>query len=70
MIWDALGSLADLLGAVGVIISFFYLSKQFRIALKTVCTQSYRDVINDFQNTWSALQSPDTTKVVRIAVND
>ena len=40
MNWDAVGSVAELLGAAGVIVSLLYLSYQIRINTKTVIAEA------------------------------
>ena len=45
MNWDAIGSLAEMLGAAGVIVSLVYLSSQIRTNTKTVKAAATKDTL-------------------------
>jgi hypothetical protein len=48
MNWDALGSMAELLGAVGVIISLVYLASQVKTNTTTIRASAAKDVYMDW----------------------
>ena len=48
MSWDAIGALAELLGAVGVIVSVIYLANQIRINTKTVKAEAAKGTYSDW----------------------
>jgi len=45
MTWDAVGAIADSVGAIGVIITLIYLAVQIRTNTKTTRLQSYNDLV-------------------------
>lgn len=65
-----LGAIGEFLGFFAILVTLVYLGVQTKISQRTMRTQSSREVINDFQTNWSALQNPDTARVIRKAVND
>lgn len=50
MSWDAIGAVAELLGAVGVIASLFYLGAQVRQNTKSLRASSYHAVVTNLSN--------------------
>lgn len=50
MNWDAVGAGAELLGAIGVIASLFYLGTQIRQNTKTVRTAAYHAIVTNLGN--------------------
>lgn len=47
MNWDALGAIAELLGALGVIVSLFYLATQIRQNTRSVRASSYHALVTN-----------------------
>jgi hypothetical protein len=63
--WDAIGAIAELLGAIGVIASLVYLARQIRDgqrALRAGSYQQFREDIHEAIN--SALTTPGLSEVV------
>jgi len=50
MNWDAVGALAELLGAAGVIVSVIYLANQIRINTKTIKADAAKGTYSDWSN--------------------
>ena len=50
MTWDAVGAIAELLGALGVIASFFYIGFQIRSNTRSVRAASYHNVTTNLSN--------------------
>ena len=46
MNWDAIGAIAELLGAVGVIASLVYLATQMRQNTRAMRASAYQEVLN------------------------
>ena len=44
MNWEAFGSIAELLGAIAVVVSLFYVGRQVQISSKAVKAQSFQDL--------------------------
>ena len=65
-----LGAIGEFLGLFVILVTLIYLGVQTKKSQRAMRTQSSRDVINDFQTNWSALQDPQTAFIVRKAVND
>lgn len=61
MNWDAVGAMAELLGAIGVIVTLLYLTTQLRQntrALRSSTMQTYRDetiALNDFSASYAEI---------------
>ena len=53
--WDAIGAIAELAGAVGVIASLFYLGSQIRQNTRSVRASSYHAVITNLSNLSAAI---------------
>ena len=71
MNWDAIGSVAELLGAAGVIVSLLYLSYQIRINTKTVkaeATQTTYTGWSDFN--YELSKHPNALEIDRIWKTD
>ena len=50
MNWDAVGALAELAGAAGVIVSFIYLGMQIRQNTRSIRASSYHAVTTNLSN--------------------
>ena len=60
MNWDAIGAIADLVGAAGVIASLLYLAVQVRHAARTAEDSAFRDIfahLNEHINVMLALEN-------------
>lgn len=71
MNWDALGAIAEILGAIGVILTIAYLAVQVRQNSRQVAsslTESIRNGINE--TTRIMASNPETARVFRIGVQD
>jgi hypothetical protein len=71
MNWDAIGAIAELLGAIGVIASLVYLAGQIRDTRRALRASTYGDVyerVHEAVN--SALHVPGLITVVRTGMED
>jgi len=65
MNWDAIGAIAELLGAVGVIASLVYLATQIRDGQRALRASSYQQLREDLYTTInSAVTTPGLSEVV------
>ena len=67
MNWDAIGSLAEMLGAAGVIASLVYLSFQIRTNTKTVKAAATKDMLTDWAEfNYDLSKHPDRGEIDRM----
>ena len=67
MNWDAIGSLAELLGAAGVIVSLVYLSFQIRTNTKTVKAAATKDILTGWAEfNYDLSKHPDRGEIDRM----
>jgi len=69
MSWDAIGALAELLSAVGVIVSLLYLASQIRLSNRMAAVQAKLDatrMLNDYVD--SLIRSPELNDLWRRGV--
>ncbi len=65
MNWDAIGAIAELFGAVGVIASLVYLAVQIRQNTRTVKVSSYQQLVSQIQQGgFIAVQDPDAAQLM------
>lgn len=70
MNWEAVGAVAELVGAIGVIASLLYLAIQVRTNTRMMRTTAEQAAIDSFRNfQWSPLEA-DRPKIVRTGVED
>ena len=55
MNWDAIGAIAELTGALGVVASLFYLGSQIRQNTRSVRASSYHAVVTNLSNISAAI---------------
>ncbi len=67
MNWDAVGAAAELIGAIGMVASLFYLGTQIRQNTRTVRTASYHALVTNLSNLASDVgrDAPTTELFVR-----
>ena len=71
MNWDAVGSIAELLGAIGVIASLIYLATQIRQSREQMRAATYQQMHEQLTERASwASQSPEIEQAVRLGMAD
>ncbi len=71
MTWDAIGAIAELLGAIGVIASLVYLASQIRDTRRALRSSTYQQVRADIHTTMnSVVANPDLFRSVNAIWND
>ena len=66
MNWDAIGAIAELLGAIGVIASLMYLARQIRDGQRALRASSYQQFRQDiFQSMNQGMNDPQTARAIR-----
>ena len=71
MNWDALGAIAEILGALGVIITIAYLAVQVRQNSRQVASSLAESIRNGINETTRIMASnPETARVFRIGVQN
>jgi hypothetical protein len=67
MNWDAIGSIAEMLGAAGVIVSLVYLSFQIRTNTQTVKAAATKDMLTDWAEfNYDLSKHPDRGEIDRM----
>jgi hypothetical protein len=67
MDWDAVGSLAEMLGAAGVIVSLLYLSHQIRVNTRTVRAEAAKSTYSGWSDfNYELSQHPDRVEIDRM----
>ncbi len=67
MNWDAIGSIAEMLGATGVIVSLVYLAFQIRTNTKTVKAAATKDMLTDWAEfNYDLSKHPDLAEIDRM----
>ena len=78
MNWDAIGAIAELLGAVGVIASLVYLATQIRQSREQMAQntramhgEAYQQLQQNVRETWNTMLTvPGLDRVVRLGLSD
>ncbi len=71
MNWDAIGAIAELLGAVGVIASLVYLATQIRDGQRALRAGSYQQFRNDLHQTLNdGMTDPEFSRTVASGMAD
>jgi hypothetical protein len=71
MNWEAVGAVAELLGAIGVIVSLLYLATQIRQNTRSVRMASQHDLMSEFRANVRALtQDPELGELFRNGLQD
>jgi hypothetical protein len=71
MNWDAIGALAELAGALGVIASLVYLAIQIRQNTRSAREAAWHSVLRDLQQFRSLIaQDPEVARVYRDGLRD
>lgn len=70
MNWEAVGAVAELVGAIGVIASLLYLAIQVRSNTRMMRTTAEQDAIDSFRNFQRSLLEADRLKIFRTGVED
>jgi hypothetical protein len=71
MNWDAIGAIAELLGAIGVIASLVYLATQIRQGreqVRAATAQQYQSQATSTAQAWA--QDPASARLVRRGIED
>jgi len=71
MNWDAIGAAAELVGAVGVVVSLLYLATQIRASSRMAAVQAKLEatrMLNDYVD--SLIKSPDLSELWRRGIAD
>ena len=71
MNWDAIGAIAELLGAIGVIASLVYLGRQIRDGQRALRASSYQQFRQDIsQSMDQGMNDPRTARAIRSGMAD
>ena len=70
MNWDAIGAVAELLGAVGVIASLVYLATQIRQNTRSVQSAAYQSIVVGQQALSSVSYDGETAEIIRRGMQD
>lgn len=71
MNWEALGAIAELLGAIGVIATLFYLAVQIRQNTKSIRAAAFQETMRDIAAVADlAVQQPELTRAYLKGLND
>jgi hypothetical protein len=71
MNWEAVGAVAELLGALGVIISLVYLATQIRQNTRSVRMSSHHGIVDQFnQTSLAAVQDPELIELITRGLTD
>ncbi len=71
MNWDAIGAIAELLGAVGVIASLVYLAGQIRQNTRATRGATYQDLVGLFhQGQVNVANDAEVSELLRIGMQD
>ena len=65
MNWDAIGAIGELVGAIAVVISLFYLAFQIRANTKSIQGSSYQELLVLFQGVNNQAYNPEFSGVIR-----
>ena len=71
MNWDAVAAIGEIVGALAVVLTLYYLAIQARSAKDVALAQAQRELAVGLNSVWSRLeQDRELLRLVRIAVND
>jgi hypothetical protein len=71
MNWEALGAIAELLGAVGVVVTLFYLAVQIRQNTKSVRAATFQETMRDVSSLADlTTKDPDLARVYLAGIDD
>jgi hypothetical protein len=70
MNWDAIGAIAELLGAIGVIASLVYLATQIRQNTRSVQGAAYQSLVVGQQALQSVSYDSETAEIIRRGMQD
>jgi hypothetical protein len=70
MNWDAIGAIAELLGAIGVIASLIYLARQIRDGQRALRASTYQQFREEIRESHSNMLPISEARVVRLGLAD
>lgn len=70
MNWDALGAMAELLGAIGVIVSLLYLARQIRQSTRTEKARAHRDIFSALNVHTGHMLGPENIDLLITGIRD
>ena len=62
-LWDAVGAIAEIIGALAVVVSLVYLATQIRIQNKESRSSAVREVIDGHRTSLSELHQPEMADI-------
>lgn len=65
MNWDAVGSIAEMVAAIAVIISLLYLAAQVRHGIAAAKATAYQEVYRDLRDTLTGVENEPIPKLIR-----
>jgi hypothetical protein len=69
--WDAMGAIGEIVGAIAVVATLFYLAVQIRISNRNYKIESARSVVSKFHDgNWDMARDPELRKITLIALTD
>lgn len=70
MNWEAIGAIGEVVGALAVVITLLFLSRQLRQNTRTVRKAHRSQVAESVSNSISVMQNPEFARIMVIALND